>query len=265
MGAHAIRRWFRGRQAASVESGAAVVLRSAMDSLSGEYDETMNVESLKTWGDRWDDLLEAAARARPAGSPAAILDLGIGTGTCASRFLAAAAGCRVVGLDHSPRTLRLGRAALRERLPGLHVDWVVGAGEQLPLADQSFDLVIASCCMHFMDLTRALPEVRRVLRPGGGLIVVEPGWQSLLPGIVGVSCRALLARRAEELKLFFMAGRAARWLSPLRAHLAVGWLLTTAEWRDRLEALGFADVGVVRLARGLRPWRPSLLLISATG
>jgi ubiquinone/menaquinone biosynthesis C-methylase UbiE len=260
-------RWLRGSLAprSDDEPSAVVTLRAEMNALSDDYDEVMNAESRKTWGASWDELLQRTA-ARLATQPSGmVLDLGIGTGTCASRFLdPSGLRAHVVGLDHSQRTLRLGRAALRRRLPGLHVDYLVGAGEQLPFADRSFDLVMASCCMHFMDLTSALPELWRVLRPGGSLVIVEPGWTSVVPAIVGAACRRWFPRSSERQKLFFMAQRAVRWVSLLGALLAVGWLMTEAEWRERLQGLGFSDVATTRLARGRRPWKPHLLLIGAT-
>ena len=47
--------------------------------------------------------------------------------------------------------------------------------EELPLEDGSADAVIAASAFHWFDPERALPEIHRVLRPGGGLATVGNG------------------------------------------------------------------------------------------
>ena len=66
------------------------------------------------------------------------------------------------------------QAPLRERLaatvgPGRVRD---GLAEAIPLADASVDAVTVADGFHWFDQQRALLEVRRVLRPGGGLAVI---------------------------------------------------------------------------------------------
>ncbi len=57
-----------------------------------------------------------------------------------------------------------------ERTPGVRA--VAGYGESIPLPDGSVDAVFVSSAWHWMDEARAIPEIARVLRPGGrfGLI-----------------------------------------------------------------------------------------------
>jgi SAM-dependent methyltransferase len=59
------------------------------------------------------------------------------------------------------------RAILRAALPD--VPAVAGTAEELPFADASIDAVTAAQAFHWFDAERALPEIRRVLRPGGRL------------------------------------------------------------------------------------------------
>ncbi len=78
-------------------------------------------------------------------------------------------GARVVGLDLSGAQLRKARqlqAARAARFPLLR-----SAAERLPLRDRSFDLVFCDWgALTFADPRRAIPEVGRVLRPGGHLV-----------------------------------------------------------------------------------------------
>src|SRR3712207_8879183 len=79
------------------------------------------------------------------------LDIGCGGGFLAEEF--ARLGCRVVGVD--PSTTSIETARRHAAGAGLDITYVVGAGEQLPVDDCSFD--IAYCCdvlEHVSDLDR---------------------------------------------------------------------------------------------------------------
>ncbi|HEX6577072.1 MAG TPA: class I SAM-dependent methyltransferase [Jiangellaceae bacterium] len=97
-------------------------------------------------------------------TPRRVLDLGAGTGKL-TRALAAA-GHDVVAVDPSPLML----SVLRRDLPD--VDARRGAAEALPLADADVDVVVVGQAFHWFDQERALPEIARVLRPGGRLGLV---------------------------------------------------------------------------------------------
>ncbi|MDP4022605.1 class I SAM-dependent methyltransferase [Methylobacterium sp. NEAU 140] len=102
---------------------------------------------------------------------AAVLDLGCGGGHVA--FTAAAAGARVTAYDLSPDMLAAVAAeASRRGLTGIETRQ--GAAESLPFADAAFDAVLTRySAHHWRDVPAALAEVRRVLRPGGLLVVSD--------------------------------------------------------------------------------------------
>ena len=92
------------------------------------------------------------------------LDVGSGGGLLAEEF--ARLGFRVTGIDPSAESVETARA--HAETEGLDIEYTVGAGEQLPFPDESFD--IAYCCdvlEHVDDLDRVLAETSRVLKPGG--------------------------------------------------------------------------------------------------
>ncbi len=96
--------------------------------------------------------------------PATVLELGAGTGKLTEVL---------VGLGHEvhatdPDSAMLER--LRARLPLVRA--TVAGAEEIPLADASVDVVVAGQAFHWFDLERALPEINRVLRPGGHLALV---------------------------------------------------------------------------------------------
>jgi SAM-dependent methyltransferase len=92
---------------------------------------------------------------------ARVLDLGAGTGKL-TRGLAAL-GLDVVAVEPGAAMLEQLRAAV----PG--VEALRGSAEAIPLPDASVDAATAGQAFHWFDPERTLPELRRVLRPSGGL------------------------------------------------------------------------------------------------
>jgi demethylmenaquinone methyltransferase / 2-methoxy-6-polyprenyl-1,4-benzoquinol methylase len=92
-------------------------------------------------------------------------------GCCGTGDLALAderAGGRVVGLDFSERMLE------RARRKSVSIEWVRGDLLELPFEDASFDAAtVGFGVRNVADLERSLRELRRVLRPGGRLGILE--------------------------------------------------------------------------------------------
>ena len=104
--------------------------------------------------------------------PARILDVGCGTGVFATRLRAALPHVAVYGVDLVSEMLQKGRP--RWRLDPGHVFPVQADSERLPFAAGSFDIVTCSNSFHhYPRQDRAVGEMRRVLRPGGRLMIVD--------------------------------------------------------------------------------------------
>ena len=112
---------------------------------------------------RWKRTLIAQARVQ-RGERA--LDLACGTGDIA--FAAAAQGARVVGLDITHRMLQLARQKSNA------VTFLTGDMTSLPFHSQTFDLITTGYGLRNVpDLTAAIDEMARVLRPGGRLLSLD--------------------------------------------------------------------------------------------
>lgn len=104
-----------------------------------------------------------------------ILDVGCGTGTLtieARRRVGAAGSAR--GIDAAPEMVA--RARRKAAAAGVDVAFQVAAVERLPYPDGQFDVVLSSLMLHHLppQLRRpAFAEIRRVLKPGGRLLVVD--------------------------------------------------------------------------------------------
>jgi SAM-dependent methyltransferase len=121
-------------------------------------------------------------------APARVADLGAGTGRLARA--AADLGHEVVAVEPDPGMRVVAEAALR----GARV--LDGSAEAIPLADASVDAVLAGQAWHWFAPERAVPEIARVLRPGGVLGVLwnvrderEP-WLATLAELVDAQDRS---------------------------------------------------------------------------
>lgn len=103
------------------------------------------------------------ARATPAGRDARVLDVAAGTGILTGQLTRAGLQCTAV------EPLGEMAAQLRRSLPA--VPCTRGVAESLPVRDAAFDLVTVAQAFHWFDAASALAEVRRVLRPGGQLVL----------------------------------------------------------------------------------------------
>ncbi len=160
-----------------------------------------------------------------------VLDLGCGAGDLINDLRATAAS--VVGVDVAEAALRRARA----RHPELAFYRTEIDGE-LPLGDNSFDVVWSSEVIeHVADTARWMSEARRVLRPGGRLLLTTPSHGRLKLAVGGLE----------------------RYSEPLGDHLH---LYTARSLRGLLAEFGFDQVEV-RAAGGWPLWRRLLLARAA--
>lgn len=109
----------------------------------------------------------------PAVEGKKVLDVACGTGDFALE--AVRRGARSVsGVDPSVEMLRIAEQKRRKRFPSAQVDFKEGNAEELPFETASFDVVTAAFGVrNFGDLPKGLLEMRRVLAPGGTVLILE--------------------------------------------------------------------------------------------
>jgi ubiquinone/menaquinone biosynthesis C-methylase UbiE len=117
------------------------------------------------------------------GPGSTVLDLGAGTGKLTRALVET--GARVIAVEPLPAM----RAKLVELLPD--VEALEGAAEEIPLEDASVDAVAVGQAFHWFRLDEALPELHRVLRPGGGLALL---WNGRRPGSFADLMREILRK-----------------------------------------------------------------------
>jgi len=105
-------------------------------------------------------------------------------------------------------------AELRRRQPD--VPAAVGRAEAIPLPDDSVDAVLVGTAFHWFDTDRALPEIARVLRPGGVLATLynqiddSVPWVAELDRLSRTACRCRRGRRTSPRR----TPASSRWSAP---------------------------------------------------
>lgn len=143
------------------------------DSIAPAYDfmnTAMTFGLHRYWRNR---ALREALRGNP--SPSDILDVATGTGDVALRLLELCPQANITGIDLSEGMLGVARKKKEALGPkASRMSFMQGDSLNLPFADDSFDLItVAYGVRNFENLRQGLSEMRRVLRPGGTLCIIE--------------------------------------------------------------------------------------------
>ena len=140
-----------------------------------------------------------------------VVDLGCGTGL-STRFWADQSR-QVVGID--PTSDMLAYAVSRTHTA--NVSYVFGYGHQVALASGCADIVTCSQSMHWMDPRLTLPEVARLLRPGGVFAVYDHAPPVILNLEIGAALQAFQQREDALEEELGIAAQLPRW--PKKEHL----------------------------------------------
>lgn len=144
------------------------------DRYASSYRE-LHAENIRITGESPDYFAEYKARhsARLTGgrlAPPRVLDFGCGIGNSTGFLARYFPGCEVAGTDVSGASLEIARA----RTPG--ASFMTMQGDSIPFEDARFGLVFVSCVLHHVPQEHhaaTLAELRRVLAPGGWLVLYE--------------------------------------------------------------------------------------------
>jgi ubiquinone/menaquinone biosynthesis methyltransferase len=149
-------------------------VRGMFDRVAGRYDAANRIMSAGVdilWRRKAIGWLAQGLRVDGAVERPRILDLGAGTLDGAIEIARRIPDARVFGADFAREMLRVGR----RKIPAGAVIETHGAdGHHLPYRDCAFDGVFSAFCVrNFADLPRAMRELRRVVRPGGRVAILE--------------------------------------------------------------------------------------------
>ncbi len=137
-------------------------LRGYFDELAGRFGRNY------VPGRSWEGLAEVLLRLLP---PLVIADLGAGEGTIA--LLLAQRAERVIAVDSSPKMVEYGTGVARSN--GVkNLEYRLGDLEELPIKNAKVDLALLHQSLHHaIHPQKAIEEARRILRPGGRIVILD--------------------------------------------------------------------------------------------
>ena len=120
---------------------------------------------------------------------AAVLDIGCGTGEFERLVLSEHPEQRMVGVDLSTKMLEI---AQRKCQAYPNVTFCAASSSALPFSDHSFDMVVSASALHYFDRPEvSLGEMRRVLKPGGSVVIMDWCKDYLLCRLFDVALRLI--------------------------------------------------------------------------
>ena len=139
------------------------------DSQAADYDQSIKMHGYRfNVHQDYDNALDKVAETIQLKTGSTLLDIGIGTGNLASKFLES--GNKVIGVDQSEEMLNV----CKEKHPAIEVR--KGHFLALPLMDHSVDGIVSSYALHHLPDDQkllALKEMNRILRPGGQICIAD--------------------------------------------------------------------------------------------
>jgi ubiquinone/menaquinone biosynthesis C-methylase UbiE len=185
------------------------------------------------------EALERAEEVLGLDADACVVDLAAGSGKLtrplARRF------AEVVAVEPNEEM----RAVLAQRSAGIKV--LAGTAERMPLPDESADAVFVGDAFHWFDGPAAVAELRRVLRPGGGVALLWNHWWSDGDDRMVSTLEPALPAEAQALfdEVYYSSGRAAaraEMAAPLEAFAGDAFTPLVEETFSRTTVLSAAQV-----------------------
>ena len=230
-------------------------VQEAFTELSSHYEETVDGELNTFWGWSYQSFVDQLVDRTEILENQKILDIATGTLIIPRKILKKKIpGIHITGLDFTESMLRQGKRKIPTSDFNTTISLTCADAMAIPFTGQAFDVVVSGLASHHMDIPLMLSEMRRVLKPGGLLSVIDVGtspfWE--LPVIRFLS-------RVFAFFYFLIKENSTRaWAEAA----AVTNLRTPEGWLADLQTAGFNNIRIHKL-ESKYSWLPEPLSIQA--
>ncbi len=230
-------------------------VRKAFTELAPRYEAVIDGELNTFWGWRYQDFIDRLVDRTEILENQIILDIATGTAVIPRKIINKnIPGIHITGLDITESMLRQGKKEISKAHIHTTLSLTCADAMKLPYSDHSFDVVVSGLASHHMDIPVMLSEMKRVLKSGGLLSIIDVGtspfWE--LP-IMRVMIRVMAF-------VYFILKE-----NPTRAWaeaVDVTNLRTPEGWQAELETAGFRSLEINKLSSKY-PWLPEPLAIQS--
>ena len=224
----------------------------AFSEIASQYENKMDSELNLFWGWTYQELIGALLDALPDLHSKSILDLATGKLVIPKAILAENPAVeKIIGLDITYRMLQLGKSNMIENSP---IKLLCASALQIPLKDESFNLVTCALATHHMNVKQLLREIERVLVYEGDLLIVDVGasktWMNPVIQFI-IKTLAFLYFLVKE-------GASRAWAEAS----ALPNIRTADDWQEELQIAGLSGVQIIKL-KSRRLWIPDPIFIYA--
>jgi ubiquinone/menaquinone biosynthesis C-methylase UbiE len=223
--------------------------------LAPRYETAMDVELNTFWGWSYQAFVDQLIEKTEILENQNILDIATGTSVIPRKIIKQEIpGIQITGLDITESMLRQGEKEMTAIGIDHPISLICADAMRLPFADNTYDLIVSGLASHHMDIPIMLSEMKRVLRPGGLLSIIDVGtsifWDHpLMRGVIRVLAF-----------IYFLFKD-----SPTRAWaeaVDITNLRTPEGWKAELESTGYLSIEIQNLSSKY-PWFPKPLSIQS--
>lgn len=231
-------------------------IQEAFTEMSSHYEEVIDGELNTFWGWSYHRFLDELVDRTAFLENQKILDIATGTLVIPRKILEKnIPGIKITGLDLTESMLRQGQKALRKTEIHSAIDLTCADAMQLPYRNDSFDVVVSGLASHHMNISLMLSEMKRVLKPGGLLSLIDVGtspiWDKKLFQV---------GARIYAYFYFLIKENSSRaWMEAA----AVSNLRTPEGWERDLSQAGFNTIRIKKLKSKYK-WAPEPLSIQSS-